>query len=238
MSDLVTIKEADFLDEDAELRGQKYVCLSFISPEDVILQKEVFFFNKFLGSFSKDLGDFFETMLDKYKDDTTVCDMMTGLRQKYDYLFGAKELQETYDFYKYSNSDNLESDYLEKNNFQTSVRGIKIRGSYETLVEAQRRAEGIRKIDNKFDVYVAQVGCWCPWAPHPETISDVEYCNTQLNTLMKKYKENLDGKDELYRIRKDEMSNKKPGVSFVEDIPPNLQEEIEVVDTWSETSQV
>ena len=228
MANLVPVKEADFLDEDPEIRGQKYVCLSFISPEDVIMQKEVFFFNKFLGSFSKDMIEFFDTMVEKHEGNTTICDMMEGLRQRYDYIFGANELQETFNFFKTSNNDKLESEYLEKNEFQTTIRGLKIRGSYETFPEAQKRAENIRKIDNKFDVYVAQVGCWCPWAPHPENVGDVEYANTQLNTMMKKYKENMDNKDELYRIRKEELL-KKPQVSFVEQ---DLQDEIEVHETW------
>lgn len=232
-STLVPVKEADFLDEDPEIRGQKYVCLSFISPEDVIMQKDVFFFHQFLGSFSKDMTEFFTNMMEKYAGNSTVCDMMEGLRQRYDYIFGANELQETYNFFKQSNSDKLESEYLEKNAFQTSVRGIKIRGAYETFPEAQKRAENVRKIDNKFDVYVAQVGCWCPWAPHPENVGDVEYANTQLNTLMKKYKENMDNKDELYRIRKEEML-KKPQVSFVDpdEAEANLQGEIEAPETW------
>ena len=229
---LVPVSETDYLDQDPDIRGQKYVCVSFISPEDVILQKEVYFFHKFLGHFSKDLTEFFDTMKEKYSGDTSVSEMIKGLKQRYDYVFAPNELQETYNFFKQSNNDKLESEYFEKNKFQTSIRGIKIRGAYETFPEAQKRAEGIRKFDNKFDVYVAEMGCWCPWAPHPETISDVEYSNTQLNTLMKKYKENMDNKDEMYRIRKDEMV-KEVKLNNQNDVA-DLQKEIENEDTWSQ----
>ena len=34
----------DLLDEDTAIAGQKFVCVSFISPEDIIKKKEIFFF--------------------------------------------------------------------------------------------------------------------------------------------------------------------------------------------------
>jgi hypothetical protein len=36
-----------FLESDDEIRGQKFICLSFLSPEKVLAKKEIFFFNKF-----------------------------------------------------------------------------------------------------------------------------------------------------------------------------------------------
>jgi hypothetical protein len=44
----------DFLDEDAEIQGQRYVLLSFISPEKVLDKKELFFFQKFLHAYEVD----------------------------------------------------------------------------------------------------------------------------------------------------------------------------------------
>ena len=38
----------DFLDEDTEVPGQKYVLLSFLSPEKVLDKKDQFFFKRFL----------------------------------------------------------------------------------------------------------------------------------------------------------------------------------------------
>jgi hypothetical protein len=37
-----------FLESDDEIRGQKFICLSFLSPEKVLAKKEIFFFSKFL----------------------------------------------------------------------------------------------------------------------------------------------------------------------------------------------
>jgi hypothetical protein len=44
----------DFLDEDAEIPGQRYVLLSFLSPEKVLDKKELFFFQKFLQGYEVD----------------------------------------------------------------------------------------------------------------------------------------------------------------------------------------
>ena len=38
----------DLLDEDKPISGQKFACMSFISPEHIIKQKEMFYFEEFL----------------------------------------------------------------------------------------------------------------------------------------------------------------------------------------------
>ena len=43
----------DFLENDAPIHGQKYVLLSFVSPEKFIAQKELFSFHKYLKQNSK-----------------------------------------------------------------------------------------------------------------------------------------------------------------------------------------
>ena len=200
-SSLVPTKEIDYLDEDKPLRGQNYVCLSFISPEDVLIDKEVFFFSKFIESFASQTASLFDNMKQKYPDDAQLIDVV---KENNSHLFDVKELQEQYKFFKGLNSYQLDSDFLKQNDFKTSMRGIKVRGVFETLKEAQTRAEVLKRMGDKFDIYVAQVGCWCPWSPNPEDLQDQEYSETTLNTLMKKYKENQLSKDELYEKRKQE----------------------------------
>ena len=41
-------KYVDLLEEDKPIAGQKFVCVSFVSPENILKQKEIFFFEKFL----------------------------------------------------------------------------------------------------------------------------------------------------------------------------------------------
>ena len=40
-------KYVDLLDEDKPIAGQKFVCLSFVSPEKILKQKEMFYFDNF-----------------------------------------------------------------------------------------------------------------------------------------------------------------------------------------------
>ena len=40
--------QEDFLEVDSNIPGQNYVCLSFVSPEKILKDKEIFFASKFL----------------------------------------------------------------------------------------------------------------------------------------------------------------------------------------------
>jgi hypothetical protein len=41
----------EYLENDKEIPGQKYVALSFISPENVLANKDIYFFNAFVNDF-------------------------------------------------------------------------------------------------------------------------------------------------------------------------------------------
>lgn len=63
----------DFLDTDPEIRGQDYVCLSFISPESVLKRKELHFFQKFMRFYeAKVRFDNLEAFLGKTVNDHNV----------------------------------------------------------------------------------------------------------------------------------------------------------------------
>jgi hypothetical protein len=199
---LVSVKEMDYLDQDPPLRGQNYVCLSFVSPEDVIKKKEAYFFEEFVKNFATDMREWFVNMEAKYP---TESDTIKGLKERYSYIFDGDRINDEYQFYLNSNSERLEDEYFKRNDYQTSIRGLKVRGVFDSLREAEIRAQVLKKIDDKFNVYVAQVGCWCPWSPNPDDISDQEYAESHLNTMMKKYKENQDKRDAFYMERKRDM---------------------------------
>ena len=48
---------------------------------------------------------------------------------------------------------------------------------------------------------MGEVGKWTPWDPSPNEIQDQDYNNDQLNTLMKKYKENEDSREKFFEER-------------------------------------
>jgi hypothetical protein len=162
------IKE-DFLEVDPEIPGQKYVCLSFVSPEEVLKNKELFFVHSFLKTMAEKYDLKFEDLEDKYKD----------------FLFARQE--------------DLEKKFYEDNDFRTTIRGLKVRGVYDTLKEAQVRSKVLQRRDPAFNVYVGQVGFWLPWDPNPLKVENQEYAEQQLNELVKKYKENQEMKDQHFQ---------------------------------------
>ena len=184
-----SVKEHDYLKQDPPLRGQNYVCLSFVSPEDVIERKEASFFREFMSNFSGDMTNMFDSLAQRFYNDAQVVDMLKGLKMVHDNVFDGKRITAQYDHFVTQNRDRLEKEYYEANNFQTSIRGIKVRGSYETLHDAQERAKSIQKFDAMHNVFVAEIGCWCPWSPHAADLDKQEYMETHLNTLVKGYEE-------------------------------------------------
>jgi hypothetical protein len=70
------------------------------------------------------------------------------------------------------------------------VNGIKVRGVFDTVDEANRKADELRTVDPDFDIYVASVGKWLPWFPDPKKVPSVEYQEPQLNELVKGHREN------------------------------------------------
>jgi hypothetical protein len=94
--------------------------------------------------------------------------------------------------------DKLEKTFNETHNFQTSVRGFKIRGSFPTQEEAELRCKLLREIDPHHDVYVGPVGVWIPFHPEAYRTGRVEYLEDELNQLMHEKKKNEEkAKDEF-----------------------------------------
>lgn len=122
------------------------------------------------------------------------------------------KLLDAYETFVFKNKKKLEDDFFAANEFRTTVQGLKVRGSYDTYNEAVARAKTLQKLDPSFNVYVGQVGFWLPWDPDPMDVQNQEYADDQLNTLMKKYKENEAQRDEFYAKTKQERSGKVTGV--------------------------
>ncbi len=191
-------EQVDYLSEDPAIRGQNYVCLSFISPVDVVKRKEAYLFERFVESVSKDLNTLLDGLVERYEADRGT---LLTLKDRYQHVFNPDSVNEEYTRFLAANPD-LETEYLEKNNYQTSIYGLKVRGTFETRKEADIRCEVLRRRDPHHNIFIGQVGVWCPWAPNPEHIQDQEYANTELNTMMKKYLDNLENKAQVFEARK------------------------------------
>jgi hypothetical protein len=193
---------ADLLDEDSTVAGQKYCCLSFVSPEKIIKSFEEFKFAKFIDQYewerSADIYIRFVQYM-AYKYDIAFNDMVGDLA---DFRETEKEkLQGAscaghYKTFVEQNEDPLLAEFNKTNKFQTAVRGLKVRGSYDTLEEAQNRAEWLRKRDVSHSIYVGQVGVWMPFHPEAYRTGRVEHLEKELNTLMhEKHKNEAEAKE-------------------------------------------
>lgn len=85
------------------------------------------------------------------------------------------------------------------------VWGLKVRGVCNTLDQAKDKTQKLMNIDNNYDIYTVEVGKFFPLAVEPLDIQDVEYQNTQLNTLIKGYLENREAANQQWHARKNEM---------------------------------
>jgi hypothetical protein len=183
-------KYVDLLEEDKPIAGQKFVCVSFVSPDKILKKKEVFFFQEFLKKwdFNKSMEKFvqFLNFLSyKYKltfDDITK-DFQEFVKEEYDNLLNSS-MEDDYKSFLDQNEEDLENSFNTNFNFQTSTRGLKVRGVYPTLEEAELRCKMLRELDPNHDVYVGPVGLWMPWDPEAYKTGRVEYMEDELNQLM------------------------------------------------------
>jgi hypothetical protein len=179
----VELKE-DFLSVDQPIPGQKFVCLSFISPEKVLEDKHLYY----MWQYERHLQSKIEELNGKLKEALNCDD--TGVEINKTETCSFKQFKEMFLDFEYAQHTNIEEKFYELNDFTTTVRGLKVRGVYDNMKEADFRAKKLRSSDPSHHVFRGQVGAWLPWDPNPDDIEDQEYAEVELNTLMKKKKEN------------------------------------------------
>ena len=164
-------KIADLLEEDKAIAGQKYVCISFVSPENILRKKEHFYFQEFLKHyhFLKTVGSFkqfinFISYKYNIKQEDITADFDQFAKSEKD-SFKETTINDDYKNFLDEHEERLEKIFGEDTEFQTATRGIKVRGSFPTLEEAELRAKMLREVDSAHDIYVGPVGLWMPWEP-------------------------------------------------------------------------
>tara|TARA_B100001287_G_C22679320_1_gene529432 strand:+ start:292 stop:1179 length:888 start_codon:yes stop_codon:yes gene_type:complete len=184
-------KYIDLMDEDEAIAGQKFVCLSFISPDKILKKRETYLFDRFVQEF-----DFTKSM-----------DKFAGFLNYMAYIYhlNVEDVFEKFNSYVKEESSTLKEggieddwkNFLDKNedkyseefnrehSFQTSVRGLKVRGSFNTQEEAENRCKTLQKTDPNHNIFVGPVGIWVPWDPDAYKTGRVEHMEEQLNQLHK-----------------------------------------------------
>lgn len=189
-------KYVDMLAEDKPIAEQKFVCMSFCSPEKILKQKEIFFFEEFLKSwdFNKSMEKFLQfTNFISFKYNISFEDLNNDFKafvQEEKDNLAKSNLSDDYKTYLDNHEENLQKKFDIEHNFQTNVRGLKIRGVYPTQEEAELRCKMLREIDDKHDIMVGPVGVWMPWDPEAYKTGRVEYMVEELNQLMHEKQKN------------------------------------------------
>ena len=203
-------KYIDLLDEDDAISGQKFACMSFVSPEKILKKRETFIFDHFVHQwdFSKSMQKFFDFLhFLSYKYNLKVEDVINDFNE-----FSKEEEQKLKstpvddDFKNFldKNEDKLTEKFQRDHAFQTSTRGLKIRGVFNTQEEAEMRCKKLREIDPNHDIYVGPVGMWIPWDPDAYKTGRVEFMEDELNQLhQEKIKNEAKAKEEFDRRVKD-----------------------------------
>jgi hypothetical protein len=235
----------DLLEEDKPIAQQKFVCVSFISPETILKQKEHFFFEQFVKNWDllksmQKYAQFTGFLSYKYNlpSEQLTTDFSEFCKEETDKLSKESVLDDYKNFMdKYV--DSLELEFNKKNNFQTSTRGIKIRGVYPSQEEAEMRAKMLRENDPNFDVFVGPVGLWMPWDPDAYRTGKVEHLESQLNELMANKQKNETSAKEYFdqRVKETKLKaheeNKKKALEHNNKLTQSIDENGNLVNVKS-----
>jgi hypothetical protein len=197
-------KYVDLLEEDKPLAGQKFTCLSFVSPEKVLKQKELFYFQEFLKNwdFAKSLEKYHQFLnFVSYKYNLNFEDLMNDLTEFKDEenkTLHKSSIEDDFKTFLDHHEEDLDKQFGVLHSFQTHTRGVKVRGTFPTQEEAEIRCKMLRELDPNHDVFVGPVGLWMPWDPEAYKTGKVEYLEDELNQLMHEKKKNeAKAKDEF-----------------------------------------
>lgn len=199
-------KYIDLCDEDQPIAGQKFACMSFISPEKILKKREVFLFDQFVKQwdFTKSLTKFNDFLhFISYKYNLSIEDVLNDLndfsKEEGDKL-KESSVEDDYKNFLDKQEDKLNEQFNRDNSFQTSVRGLKIRGVFPTQEEAEIKCKKLREYDPNHDIYVGPIGMWIPWDPDAYKTGRVEFMEDELNQLhQEKVKNEEKAKQEFER---------------------------------------
>jgi hypothetical protein len=198
----------DYLDEDPEIPTQRYSIISFISPEKTIKQKQEFCNEEFIKWLDyewkiKGLEHLMAFLSKKYsvKVDDLMKDMQEFTKVHQDEI-KKTDVHEQYEVFLLKHEKDLETQFSEKVEFRTNVRGVKVRRVFANLEECQQYAKVLQRKYPRDNLYIGKVGCWLPWDPSEHMMPEVEYAEKELNELMRKYKENEVNRDIFFEEEK------------------------------------
>ena len=182
-------KYVDLCDEDPPLAGQKFACLSFVSPEKILKKRETYLFDQFVKQWdmTKSMEKYFEFLhFISYKYnlnvENTIADFNDFIKEE-EVKIKAGSVEDDFKTFIDKNEERLNLQFQKDHAFQTSTRGLKVRGVFASQEEAELRCKKVREADPNFDIFVGPVGMWIPWDPDAYKTGKVEFMEEELNQL-------------------------------------------------------
>jgi hypothetical protein len=179
----------DLLSEDPVISSQQYGCYSFVSPEKIIKNRNIFMFEKFVKQweYSKALSlfsDFTQFLSFKYniQSETIMNDLVLFCKEEENVL-KREDVEGDFKQYMDKNEERLAEEYNRNNKFQTSVRGFINRGNFGTVDEAEKYAKELRDRDSNHDIFVGRNFVWTPIDPDAYKTGRIEFLEEELNQL-------------------------------------------------------
>jgi hypothetical protein len=207
-------KYIDLCDEDQPIAGQKFACLSFVSPEKILKKREIFLFDQFIKQwdFTKSLAKFFDFLhFLAYKYNLKIDDIVADFNEfakEEETKLKENSTEDDYKNFLDKKEDELTAQFQREHAFQTSTRGLKVRGVYPTQEEAELRCKKLRELDPNHDIYVGPLGMWIPWDPDAYKTGRVEFMEEELNQLHKEKMKNEERAKQEFQARIKETKKK------------------------------
>jgi len=182
-------KYVDLLNEYPVIPSQLYGCYSFVSPEKIIKQKEVFLFETFVKqwNFTKSVSQFSDFLqFVSFKYNLKVENLLEDFKQfvqEEENVLKANDVQGDFASFLDKNEDKLTEIFQKEHGFQTSVRGFANIGNFPTTEEAERYAKQIRESVPHHDILVGRNFVWTPLDPDAYKTGRIEFMEDELNQL-------------------------------------------------------
>jgi hypothetical protein len=197
-------KYVDLLSEDPVISNQQYGCYSFVSPEKIIKQKNIFMFEKFVKQWEYTkavtmFSDYTQFVAHKYNIDPEklAADFVEFVREEENVL-KKEDVTSDFNFFMDKNEAKLTEAYQKEHDFQTSIRGFMNRGNFATVEEAEKHAKQIRDRDPNHDIFVGRNFVWTPLDPDAYKTGRIEFMEEELNQLHhEKLKNEMKAKEEF-----------------------------------------
>jgi hypothetical protein len=203
-------KYIDVCEEDPPIAGQKFACMSFISPEKILKKRELFLFAQFVKQWDmyksmEKFGGFINFISYKYK--LNVEEIMADFKEfskEEEKTINSQSVEDDYKNFLDKREERLNEIFNREHSFQTSVRGVKVRGVFSTQDEAEMKCKSLRETDPSHDIFVGPVGQWLSWDPDAYKTGRVEFLEEELNQLHhEKLKNEKKAKEEFDQRVKD-----------------------------------